>query len=194
VQFALLGLILLGILGGFGVYSLLGVASKAVTGKDFREDGPMNMETTSLYNDGLRLIQEARYSEALQLFHQALELEPNSYIYSSISDAYNGLEDYNAAYTHAQRAVEVDRYSAEGHKSLGFALFGLGKHSLARESFVTSIGINRKFAQSYLGLGAVYCELGDFQSARLQATLLDNLDPQRARILREGIASYGHRK
>jgi Tfp pilus assembly protein PilF len=191
-MFAMLVLILLGIFAAFGIYGLLGAASKAVTGQDFRDGAPMNFETASLYNDGIRFIQDERYEDALERFHQALELEPSSYIYSSISDAYTGLQDYNSAYTYAQKAVEADRNSAEAYKSLGFAFLGLEKHTQARESFAISISINRKFAQAYLGLGAAYCELGDFQSAKLQATLLDSLDPHRARVLRECIANYGY--
>jgi len=112
-----------------------------------------------------------RYTEednerAIELFRQAIELEPESpLIYSALADALiqeyglfsdNDPDLLNQSRDYANKALAGDPLLAEGHKSLGLIFIYEGKKEEAIGEYKKALEINENYTEAYINLGMLY--------------------------------------
>ena len=80
-----------------------------------------------LKNKGNVAFQAGQFEEAIKLFSEAIEINPNNHVYfSNRSGAYASLENYEKALEDAEKCVEINPSWAKGYARKGFAQFYLG--------------------------------------------------------------------
>ena len=110
------------------------------------------------YNLGLMFFWMKRYSDALENFQRALELDPQNPEFNNlVGDTYDEMGQYDEAEKHFRRSVEIDKSYVMGHCDLGVFLSrrrGLKKEALA--SFELALKIQPEDSQIYYGIACTY--------------------------------------
>jgi len=111
---------------------------------------------------------------AVELFHRALELDPNyALAYAGLGDAY-AQRQWRFGYPHewldssiamSTRALALDPELAEGHKALGLAYEYRGWFRRALEENQKAIEANPNYQHAIANMGWVYFMLGDLGEA-----------------------------
>jgi len=124
--------------------------------KSFRSN--LSHVKLTYYNLGLMFFWMKRYSDALENFQRALELDPQNPEFNNlVGDTYDEMGQYDEAEKHFRRAVEIDKSYAMGHCDLGVFLSrrrGLKKEALA--SFELALKIQPEDSQIYYGIACTY--------------------------------------
>ena len=89
----------------------------------------------SLKDLGNTALQSFRYSEAADLYTEALELFESSVLYSNRAMAYIRMEQYGLAIIDADASIAFDAEYVKAYYRRGSAQFALGKNKLAKKSF-----------------------------------------------------------
>lgn len=86
-----------------------------------------------------------RYMEAIFLYTQAIELNPNNAIYySNRSISYVRVENNGLALIDANKAIELDPKYVKGYYRKGTAYFMLGKYKEARKAYIAALKLKPK--------------------------------------------------
>lgn len=136
------------------------------------------------YNLGLMFFWMKRYSDALENFQRALELDPQNPEYNNlVGDTYDEMGQYDEAEKHLRRAVEIEKSYAMGHCDLGVFLSkrrGLKKEALA--SFEVALKIQPENGQIYYGIACTYA------LSREEEPAMEYLE----KSLRKGFREFDH--
>lgn len=99
-----------------------------------------------------------RYSDALENFQRALELDPDNPEYTNlVGDAYDEMGQMDEAEKYYRRAIEIDKNNANNHYDLGVFLSrrrGLKEDALA--SFERALEIGTMIGHTYYGIACTY--------------------------------------
>ncbi len=132
-------------------------------------------EQAKAYNNlAYILVQQEQWHEAIQLYQQAIQLQPNAAIlYSNLGRAllHNHLDEAITAY---RRAIEIKPDLALAHHNLGSALQYHGQHEAALESFQTVLRLDPNHATAHGDSARSWLALGKFEQmlhSMRQATL-----------------------
>lgn len=89
----------------------------------------------ALKDKGNAALQSFRYSEAADLYTEALESHKSSVLYSNRAMAYIKMEQYGLAIIDADASIALDAEYVKAYYRRGSAQFALGKNKLAKKSF-----------------------------------------------------------
>jgi tetratricopeptide (TPR) repeat protein len=126
---------------------------------------------------------EARYSEAFDACTCAIELDPDyAEGYAFLSEVYADQNDWLAARTTAQQALEVNFQSMDAHHNMGYALEIQGRYAEAVKFYENAITLAPNLAPLYIDAGRSYLYgLGDLEQASdrfKKAIKLNPTDPE----------------
>ena len=140
------------------------------------------------YNLGVALARKGRIREALQYFRRAVRLRPeDAEAQSNLGMAYSQLGRLEDAVASFRQAVRLRPDSARAYVNLGLTQARLGRTREAIEALSRSASLSPRNAEVRLSLGLVYLSAGDKASAEAQVEILQELDPERAKMLAERI-------
>lgn len=160
--------------------------------KDIEKRPTGNLKAYQLYLRGrYYLNRETRedYSKALDLLKEAIRLDPEfALAYAGISDYYHGGAHYNwfspedafpLMKEHAQKALEVDPRSAEGHAALGAVYFHYEwKWREAEKEFVKAIELKPSYDSAYNMYYFLLAIMGRYEESLEQAKKGSELAPE----------------
>ncbi len=109
------------------------------------------------YNDGIKLQDDEKYTEALAAFKKAIAKNPNykEALYSA-GWTCNELKKYTEALTFLQKAKSLWPNEAKVYLEQGYALENLSRKDEAIESYNKCLSIKSDYALAYKYLGIVY--------------------------------------
>ncbi|KAM8771816.1 uncharacterized protein AB9X84_005390 isoform 2-T2 [Acanthopagrus schlegelii] len=113
----------------------------------------MRRRGESLTVQGIQMFGQGQYSQAVDMFTQAIYCDPNDHrFYGNRSYCYWCLEQYCSALTDAQRSIQLAPDWPKGHFRKGCALMGLKRYSEAEKAIeqVLNLDQNCKEASSKL--------------------------------------------
>ncbi len=151
------------------------------------EDG---FAATQLNKQGAKMFAEARYSEAVALFSQAIEKNPRyAYAYHNRGTAYGKMQQYGEAVSDFSQAINIDPNYATAYGGRGFAYYRLEDYARAAADFCRAIELNPQYAEAYYGRGNAYMSMQHYQEALRDYEQALRINPQleEARINRNMI-------
>jgi adenylate cyclase len=143
------------------------------------------------------------FQHAISMYENAISLDANyALAYAGIADTHSNIYRYaDATPLHAskaleasQKAIELDRDSAEARVSRGLALFINEQYDEAERHFEKSIQLNPNLFESYYFYALGCAAQGDFEKAvRLftRASEVNPADYQSPTFLRQALTSLG---
>jgi tetratricopeptide (TPR) repeat protein len=121
----------------------------------------------SLHSEGLKLFNEGKYKEAIEVWLKESEIEPrNANTHNNIGIAYSFLGNYESAVLYHKKAIEINQNFGHAYYSLGRAYIRLGKNEEAKQVLSKAIELNYSPYDSYYLLGTVYKSLKEYDEAK----------------------------
>lgn len=124
-----------------------------------------NSNIENAYDEGLRLKNEQRYSEALTAFKDAVDKTPDNI--DALFEAgwlCNELKDYDNAVTYLLKAKQL-KSSPNIYFELGYAYENTGKKDAAKEHYKMSLDLYPKYHDADKHLGDIYYDEGNYTMA-----------------------------
>ncbi len=107
-------------------------SSSSSSSSSHSRSGPPSAEVVAradaLKNEGNALLKAAAYQRAIDLYSEAIALNPNPVYYSNRAAAYQYLNKHDLALADSQAAVRLDPGFAKGYMRIGQSLVALGRH------------------------------------------------------------------
>lgn len=95
------------------------------------------LHASQLKDEGNVAFGEEKWDEAIALFTQAIEIDPdNEIFYSNRSAAYMKVDSISKALHDAEKAIELNPNFVKGYNRLGVALQGLKRFDQAVDTFM----------------------------------------------------------
>jgi tetratricopeptide (TPR) repeat protein len=127
------------------------------------------------------LFSQKRYSDAIDEFGRAAQLEPDNPSYSMrLAGTLVSWGHYKVAIDLLRALNEKFGHLAEYHYNLGMAYFGLNDFNTAQTDFQKTVAMAPHLASAYFFLGNCFASLKQFQQAAEALRKVLNLDPKRA--------------
>jgi|21_taG_2_1085346.scaffolds.fasta_scaffold04267_5 tetratricopeptide (TPR) repeat protein len=137
-----------------------------------------------LYNRGRAYEEIGKLDLAEQDFLQVLSLDnQNLNANLSLSKLYYSKKAYNKAVIFADKALELNENSAQGHFLVARAKHQLGYVDSAMESYTLAININAEYGEAYLYRGALKIHKKQSKSACDDIRRAVNLDVPEAKAI-----------
>lgn len=116
--------------------------------------------------DGASLESEQKYEEALKLYEKALTIAPNhAPVYSSLADAYVGLEQYDKAIENLEKARILNPNYFRYDFVLGKTYIKINKWEEAIKAFKLVLEKRGEYGEAYFFLGLSLAESGKDEEA-----------------------------
>ncbi len=133
------------------------------------------------WNEGLRLIDQGRFEEAIPVLEQAIEKDPE-FAQAMVTLGYALLEAgrIKEAREKLLEAIEVDPRSALARVNLGLTFLREGRTNSAAEQFEIAITIDPTDRLAHQNLGLVRLEQGSLKQAHQSLTTAVKLEPENA--------------
>ena len=133
------------------------------------------------YNEGYAAKKGKDFYNAVNLFTQAIELNPNhalaycfrGYCYSELQNYYQAFEDFD-------KALKLEPTNARIYNTRGGAHFLMKNYPKAIEDYSKAIQLNPNYAEAYSNRGIVYIELMNYEQAISECTKAIQVDPKHA--------------
>lgn len=126
----------------------------------------------------VRTHQNQGIGNALPLYHQAIELDPEEASYqSNLSLALMGSNDFDGALRHANEAVRLAPKWANGHYNQGVLLRRMAKDRAAKGAFENALACDPSHAKAALNLGNTLRDLEEFVESSHAFTKATEIDP-----------------
>jgi len=122
---------------------------------------PGNAFPETIINEGLKLSERGKYSEAIAYYDFALKLSP--YIpegWNNKGNALNKLGKYSEALECFDKALQMNPHYASAWMNKGISLANLGNHESVLKCFDRAIEIKEDFAQAWYNKGLILFKLG----------------------------------
>jgi tetratricopeptide (TPR) repeat protein len=111
---------------------------------------------------GHQAIDANRWSEALNAYDKAIELNPNdASAYNNRGLAYDNLDKNDLAIANYKKAIELNPKYGDAFNNLGKTFIKLGDYQRATLYYDRAIELNRKDADAYYNRGYAFSKLGN---------------------------------
>jgi FkbM family methyltransferase len=115
------------------------------------------MNAGQLLKQANKLKRAGKSDEAIALYHQAIEINPNfAYTYSNLGDAFVKQEKLDEAVVEYQKAIDINPNSALDYYKLGDVLAQQGKLDEAVDNFAKAVEIQPYFYKFQSNLGQTF--------------------------------------
>ncbi len=132
-----------------------------------------------LVNYGAELVNSGKYSDAIPILSQAVQLAPESpSAYNNLANAMLGLGLISQAIEVYQKAIQSNATTPELFMNLGVALLKSNRIHDAKESFAKAVQIHPGLAKARANLGMVCLRLGQVPEAIEHLGHAVKIDPQ----------------
>ncbi|KAH9513489.1 LON peptidase N-terminal domain and RING finger protein 3 [Bulinus truncatus] len=114
---------------------------------------PNECKATRLKKEGNDFFFNKDYSNAIQIYSNAIDISPNDHLLrSNRSQAYASLDQFEEALADAEVVIQILPQWPKGYFRKGFAMYGLGKYEEAALAFLQCLAIDQKVssAKDYL--------------------------------------------
>jgi protein O-GlcNAc transferase len=116
---------------------------------------------------GTIAIQTSDFQHAVQLYAQAIEIDPTNLVaYCNSALALGALQQFEAALARYDQAIALKPDFAESHFNRGNVLWNLKRLDAGLASFRRALAIDPDYAEAYLGCGHVLRDLKQWEAAR----------------------------
>lgn len=144
-------------------------------------------EAEERYNDGVDASEAGRFEEAVALYTEAIELDPDLVdAYVNRSQAYLELGRFDEALADANKAIQLEPELAGAYVNRAAAYSGLGRYDEALDDANKAIELEPELALAYVVRGIIYNdrvpgEEGDYSKALTDLNKAIELDPNLAK-------------
>jgi len=134
-----------------------------------------------LYRSGVEALKNQKYALAVDLFQQAVKLEPkHKFAWNSLGRAYMGLGKWEEAVSAFQKQIEINPYDQWSYNNLGEAYLREAKYEQAAQQFQKQIELNPLDPYAHANLGALYLNQNKFAEAVPELEKAVELQPKSA--------------
>ncbi|AFM42048.1 tetratricopeptide repeat protein [Desulfosporosinus acidiphilus SJ4] len=140
----------------------------------------------TLYEEGLKLYYQRRFSQALELFNKSLTIDPLCY------EALNGkgatqayLGNYNQGLALIQQALDLNPAYVYGNFNRGLAFELAGQWDEAIAAYQKTLQLDKNDTWSYYGIASIYGRLGNINKVVEYLQQAIALDPDVKEVARE---------
>ena len=127
---------------------------------------------------GAEALQRGQYSEAIEDFTKAIELEPDADAYYIRGRAYGRQREYDRAIEDFTKAIELNPKFADAYYARGNAYGRQREYDRAIEESTKAIELNPEFANAYYIRGNAYGRQGEHDRAIEDFTKATELNPE----------------
>ena len=127
---------------------------------------------------GAEALQRGQYSEAIEDFTKAIELEPDADTYYIRGRAYGRQREYDRAIQDFTKTTELNPEFADAYYARGNAYGRQGEHDRAIQESTKAIELNPEFANAYYIRGNAYGRQGEHDRAIQDFTKAIELNPE----------------
>jgi tetratricopeptide (TPR) repeat protein len=146
-----------------------------------------------LYQSGRARFESGDVKGAVDLYLQAVKLEPNSAeVFLNLGHAYLKLDKNSDAIKAFKQSVKLNPDQAETQYGLGVACFRSGRHREAAEAFKKATILSPSMAKAHYGLSLAYGELGEQGKLLDEYRILERLDKSLAKKLSQTFPQYDY--
>jgi tetratricopeptide (TPR) repeat protein len=111
---------------------------------------------------GLAFNERKLYADAKPLLTRGLEIQPDSLeALAALAETEEGLDDLDAAETHARKVLAASNKSAVAQIVLGTVLMKRGRYEEARDALLAAVSLDPALPKGHYQLSLVYARLGD---------------------------------
>ena len=129
-------------------------------------DGNREFLANQKLKKGDKLAHKGDYNGAIELYYEALELNPNfAGAYNNLGIIFKMLGQNELAVQNYDKAIEFKPDYAFAYNNRANAYFDLKKHDLAIKDYNKSIALNPNFEGAYYNRGNAYKDLGQYERA-----------------------------
>ena len=161
-----------------------------------KKEAPIPAPTNSamdLYQTGRTRFEAGDVKGAVDLYLQAVKLEPNSAeVFLNLGHAYLKLDKNSDAIKAFKQSVKLNPDQAETQYGLGVACFRSGRHREAADAFKKATVLSPSMAKAHYGLSLAYGELGDQGKLLDEYRVLERLDKSLAKKLSQTFPQYDY--
>lgn len=137
-----------------------------------------NSQVEKLVNQADQLVEAEKYTEAIDLYNQALELNANfSYAYSGRGTAYRLLGESELALNDLDKAIQIDKKNYVAYRERGMISYNAGDYQIALTDCNKAVSLNPKYAYGHLCIGYIQWGLNNHEEAISAFTHTIKLDP-----------------
>lgn len=130
------------------------------------ETKPVSQKTSKqMFEEGYAHLVAKRHIAAIELFDQAITLEPSPHLFCNRGNAYSAISQFEQAIEDYNRALDQNHLYVYAYSGRGFAYAHLKQYRQALEDFNTAIALKPGFAESYGGRGLTHFYLGNCDRA-----------------------------
>lgn len=145
------------------------------------------------YQSGRARFDAGDVKGALELYLQAVKLEPNSAeVFLNLGHAYLKLDKNSDAIKAFKQSVKLNPDQAETQYGLGVACFRSGRHREAADAFKKATILSPSMAKAHYGLSLAYGELGEQGKLLDEYRILERLDKSLAKKLSQTFPQYDY--
>lgn len=100
-------------------------------------------QSEDLKKEGNAAFSSGKFSEALELFSKAIEIDPENHVlYSNRSAAHASLKDYSQALEDSEKAISIKPDWSKGYSRKGAALYGMSRLEEAKLAYEKGLEID----------------------------------------------------
>ena len=165
--------------------------SAEATAENKAAENAQQMHAYSLYATGRDRFDAGDAQGAVESFLQSIKLEPGSAeVYLSLGHAYLKLSEDREAINAFKDSIKLNPKAPETFYGLGFAQFRLGRFRDAADAFKKATTLDPKMGKAHYGLSLAYQELGMTNELMDEYRILEKLDRELARKLRQTFPQF----
>ena len=138
------------------------------------------MKTPSLVEKGVALVMEGKYSEAIEAFNKAIEINPKDAVaYNNRGAAYGQMGNYKQQIEDSNKALQINPKDAVAYNNRGVAYGELGNYEQEVDDCTKAIELSPKLAVAYYHRGLAYHKLGNRKQAIKDKSRAYALNPRK---------------